>query len=68
MTHAGELDHCDPVVELTNCRGQFRTLARIEKDVLRDAVSFHPSKAAAARALGIGRSTLRRKMVAYGLS
>lgn len=68
MTRAGELDRDDPVVELTNSRGQFRTFARIEKDVLSDALSFHPSRSATAQALGIGRTTLWRKMKTYGLS
>lgn len=69
MTCAGELDRDDPVVELINSRGQFRTFARIEKDVLCSALEHHDgNRSATARALGIGRSTLWRKMVAYGLS
>lgn len=69
MIHAGELDFDDPVVELLNSRQRFRTFARIEKDVLSSALDHHDgNRSATARALGIGRTTLWRKMVAYGLS
>ncbi len=42
--------------------GRVRTMAEIERDVIEMAISVCGNRSAAARALGMGRSTLHRKL------
>lgn len=69
MTRACDLDPNDLVVKLLDARGRVRLFEAIERDVLAAALHHHGGHPApAARALGIGRSTLYRKMKTYDLS
>lgn len=56
--------HVMPVMVVTvQVEGRLRTLAEVERDVIRNAIDHHGGNyTAAAKALGIGRSTLYRKM------
>lgn len=50
------------VVEILDEAGDFRPLEDIEHDVIRLALSIKKDRSEVARQLGIGRSTLYRKM------
>lgn len=51
-----------------NADGQLRQLSEVEADMIKLALAQNPGNVrAAARALGIGRSTLYRRMRALGL-
>jgi hypothetical protein len=48
--------------------GHFRTLEEIEADIIRSALAFYRGRVSkVARRLGIGRSTLYRKMLDFGI-
>lgn len=53
------------VVEVLNEAGDFRPLDEIEHEVIMLAMSICKSTSMVARRLGIGRSTLYRKMAIY---
>lgn len=51
------------MIDLTKDNGEFWTMARLEERIIRQAVAWHNGNvSAAAKALGIGRSTLYRKV------
>ena len=55
-------------LSLTNETGEIRDLAEIERDVIRFALELYDGKMSKiSRELGIGRSTLYRKLKEYGL-
>ncbi|MFK5977751.1 MAG: sigma-54 dependent transcriptional regulator [Rhizobiaceae bacterium] len=55
-------------LSLTNDTGEIRDLAEIERDVIRFALELYDGKMSKiSRELGIGRSTLYRKLKEYGL-
>ena len=52
----------------TNEKGEFKTLAHIEKEAIHAALIHHNGRISlVARKLGIGRSTLYRKIDEYGI-
>lgn len=53
------------VVEVLDEVGDFRPLEDIERDVIRLALAICRDRSTAARRLGIGRSTLYRKLALY---
>lgn len=58
----------DVNVPLLAANGHIRTLEEIEADVIRSALAFYRGQISkVARRLGIGRSTLYRKMIDYGI-
>lgn len=58
----------DTVISLMSTGGHFRSLADIEAEIIRRTISYYDGKMAeVARRLGIGRSTLYRKLDDYGL-
>lgn len=58
----------DPVINLTAAGGHFRSLADIEAEIIRRTIARYEGKMAeVARRLGIGRSTLYRKLDDYDL-
>ena len=50
------------IIEIFDETGAMKTLAQIELEAMAAAVSYHKTMCDAARALGIGRSTLYRKL------
>lgn len=58
----------DTVISLLATDGNFRSLADIEAEIIRRSIAHYEGKMAeVARRLGIGRSTLYRKLDDYGL-
>ncbi len=49
-------------IHATNSRGHIKTLAQIERQIIRLAIQRYRNLSEVARRLGIGRSTLYRKM------
>ena len=57
-----------PSLRLTDAQGDTRPLDEIEKEVIRFAIAhYHGQMSEVARRLGIGRSTLYRKLEGLGL-
>lgn len=55
-------------ITLYDSRGGLRTLEQIEGDIIRIAIKVHNGKMTdVAKALGIGRSTLYRKLADHGI-
>jgi DNA-binding NtrC family response regulator len=58
----------EDVLELLDAAGEVRRLAEIEKEVIRFAIRYYNGQmSAVARRLGIGRSTLYRKLKEYDI-
>jgi DNA-binding NtrC family response regulator len=57
------------MVSLLDTRGTVRPLEEVEADVIRFAIAhYHGQMSEVARRLGIGRSTLYRKLDTFGLN
>jgi NtrC-family two-component system response regulator AlgB len=54
-------------VSLAGASGSGRSLAELESEAIRHALGTHATLTAAARALGIDRRTLRRRMARHGI-
>jgi DNA-binding NtrC family response regulator len=63
-----ELENLSGIVEIINSRGHIRSMEVIEADILRIAIAHYDGQLSeVARRLGIGRSTLYRKIADFGL-